>query len=350
MTAAFAATDRPYQLLPPLDADQRKLLRDSIAASGVLEPVVFDENGEILDGHHRVEIAEELGIEYPRRVVDDLDEDGKQAYALTTNLARRQLTSATRSAHVMRLRQLGMSIRKIAEATGLPKSTVADSLAQVSEPGHLPETITGADNKTYAASRPAPKPANTPEPAEPPSTAPAGSAPAESAAPTAELRDAILALLAGADLGLTVSEIWARASVQAHSSVVRAAVLELAHDDEICVLSGEAARQRWALNQVKPVDDPKPDPAPDPVAAVAAALDEHVPDTDAAKRAWGRDLYARIKPVHDFLLWLKPEDLAAFADEQDLKTLAGLATSFADAHRRAVEAFGSNVTPLRRVK
>ena len=153
MTAPqVSATDRPYQLLPRLDDDQLRLLRDSIAKNGVLEPVVFDEDGEILDGHHRVEIAEDLGVEYPRRVIEGLSDEDKQKYALTTNLARRQLTAANRSAHVMRLRQLGMSIRSIAKETGIPRETVRRDVS--GDPDGSPDEITGADNKTYAA-RPA---------------------------------------------------------------------------------------------------------------------------------------------------------------------------------------------------
>ena len=154
MTAPLVATsDRPYQLLPPLSVEQRDLLRQSIKENGVLEPVVFDEDGEILDGHHRVEIAEELGIEYPRRVIEDLDRPGKHLYALTVNVARRQLDHAARSALVAQMRIRGLSIREIAKATGLPKTTVARDLAQVSHVGHLPEAVKGADGKTYAATR-----------------------------------------------------------------------------------------------------------------------------------------------------------------------------------------------------
>jgi transposase-like protein len=168
---------RPYQLLPPLDEEQRHLLRQSIQKSGVLEPVVFDEDGEILDGHHRVEIAEELDIDYPRRVVADLDEEGKRRYAITTNVARRQLSPTVRSSLVAQLRMQGLSVRKIAEETGLPKSTVSDDIRQLSDAGQLdqPERITGADGRE----RPSTRPTQSPGPADP-TTSPAdpGAAPA----------------------------------------------------------------------------------------------------------------------------------------------------------------------------
>jgi hypothetical protein len=69
-----------------------------------------------------------------------------------------------------------MSIRQIAAATGLPKSTVSDTVRQLSNSGQLeqPERITGADGKSYAATRPAPAPAQAPGARSwPPSTAPA---------------------------------------------------------------------------------------------------------------------------------------------------------------------------------
>jgi hypothetical protein len=289
MTATPVATDRPYQLLPPLDADQRELLRQSIEQNGVLEPVVFDEAGEILDGHHRVEIAEELGIEYPRRVLDHLDEVGKQQYALTVNLARRQLTSATRSAHIMRLRQLGMSIRQIASATGISRGTVANDLAQVSNSGHLPETITGADGKSYASSRPAPKPE--------PATDPEPQTPEPAAAPTAP-----------AGSGSTSPEPEPKEPVAV------------------------------------------PTQTADPASAVAAALNQHVPDPGASARAWRKDLHERMKPIDKLTLWLDVDAAAKFADDSDVETLRLLAVSFAEKHRRIVAARTAPVTQLRRVK
>lgn len=157
-----------YQFLPPLDADQLHALRESIEANGVLQPVEIDERGEILDGHHRADIAEELGIKFPIRVVEGLDEEAKRRYAVTVNVARRQLNPTMRGAMVAQLRADGMSIRAIAAVTGLTKSTVANDVAQLSRVGQLnqPERINSRDGRRRPATQPprTQTPAPMPEP------------------------------------------------------------------------------------------------------------------------------------------------------------------------------------------
>ncbi len=249
-------SDRPYQLLPPLDEQQRFILRQSIEKNGVLEPVVFDEEGEILDGHHRVEIAEELEIDYPRRVVADLDEAGKRQYAITTNVARRHLSQTVRGSLVAQLRSQGMSIRRIAETTGLPKTTVARDLDQVSQVGHLTETVTGADGKKYAAARPTPTPgpvdaADTPL-ADPGATpAPAAEppvSPQESDPPEDGLAAEVFSILAdfAPSVGMTVAEIWSRLP-SAHSVKVQGAVLELSNAGRVLMVSTGSYGARWVV-------------------------------------------------------------------------------------------------------
>lgn len=145
-----------YQLLPALADDQRDALRQSIEENGILQPIEVDEDGRILDGHHRAAIAADLGIACPSRTINNLDEPGKRRYALTVNLMRRQLDRAARGALVAKLRAEGMTVRTIAEEIGLPKSTVSDDLRQLSDAGQLiqPERIVGRDGKERPAARP----------------------------------------------------------------------------------------------------------------------------------------------------------------------------------------------------
>lgn len=86
-----------YQLLPPLSAEEYERLKADIALRGVMVPVEIDENGNILDGHNRAQIAGELGIDYPTVVRRGLPEHEKRLHAVTLNLARRHLTDGQKT-------------------------------------------------------------------------------------------------------------------------------------------------------------------------------------------------------------------------------------------------------------
>ena len=76
-------------VLPPLKQSEQEALAADIKANGVLHPVVIDEYGNILDGHHRYAIDHTA----PTRVVSGLSPDEKVAYTIRANLARRNLSS-----------------------------------------------------------------------------------------------------------------------------------------------------------------------------------------------------------------------------------------------------------------
>ena len=79
----------PYaNLLPPLKTSEREALAADIKANGVLHPVVIDEDGNILDGHHRYAICKTA----PTVEVSGLSDEEKQAYTIRANLARRNLS------------------------------------------------------------------------------------------------------------------------------------------------------------------------------------------------------------------------------------------------------------------
>lgn len=72
------------QVMPDLDTETRAALRDSISMLGVLYPIIVDQNGEIIDGHNRWAIADELNIDCPkiiRHVTDEsvMDASGYEA-------------------------------------------------------------------------------------------------------------------------------------------------------------------------------------------------------------------------------------------------------------------------------
>lgn len=90
-TATVPETADIYQVMPPLSAEEYAALKADIAEHGILVSVVRDQHGHLLDGHHRVQIAEELGIDCPSEVRHVADHDQARDIALTLNLARRHL-------------------------------------------------------------------------------------------------------------------------------------------------------------------------------------------------------------------------------------------------------------------
>jgi ParB-like chromosome segregation protein Spo0J len=144
-----------YQVMPPLTPEEIQALYADIEANGVRVPVDVDEDGNILDGHHRVEIATSIGIGYPVRVLDGLTEAQKVAHAYAVNLNRRSLNREQKRALVAAslIREPELSDRQHAERTGVSHPTVAAVRDELVEEGQLEDlsSRTGADGKTRPA-------------------------------------------------------------------------------------------------------------------------------------------------------------------------------------------------------
>ena len=114
-----------FQLFDALPRHVEDALRASIERFGVLVPITVDQHGEVLDGHHRKRIAEELKAPYDRLVrVCETDEE-RLEIARTLNADRRQLTEEQRRAVAVDLRRDGHSERAIAGALGVSQPTRA---------------------------------------------------------------------------------------------------------------------------------------------------------------------------------------------------------------------------------
>ncbi|HZI39911.1 MAG TPA: ParB N-terminal domain-containing protein, partial [Acidimicrobiia bacterium] len=61
--------------LPPLTDQEYGDLRKSVERDGVRgNPVLLDRSGNVIDGHNRVKVAAELGIDWPTEILDVDDE------------------------------------------------------------------------------------------------------------------------------------------------------------------------------------------------------------------------------------------------------------------------------------
>lgn len=151
------------QLFDALPAHIEAALRASIERFGVLVPVVVDQDGRTLDGHHRRRIAAEVGAECPTRTVEVADDDEAREVARTLNADRRHLTEDQRRQVAADLRREGHSLRAIAGALGVSEPTVRRDIAKSGASCDAPEPepaarVIGMDGKSYPATRPAPEP------------------------------------------------------------------------------------------------------------------------------------------------------------------------------------------------
>lgn len=139
----------PYQLFKDLSPAVESALRASIDRFGVLVPVAKDQHGNVLDGHQRARIADEVGVKYPVNIIEVADEAEALEIARTLNEDRRAMPKAERLEVVKALREDEHSIRAIAGALGVSKSQVERDLAGV--PCGTPSTTRGLDGKSYPA-------------------------------------------------------------------------------------------------------------------------------------------------------------------------------------------------------
>ena len=134
-------TRQPFQLLPPLTNVEFAALKASINDAGVLVPVEMDEEGNILDGHHRVRACQELGIDHwPMLVRSGMEKHEKRAHARKLNLSRRQLSfEEIREIIKDHLRDdPAKSSRQIADCLGVDHKTVLSVRVKMEDVGELP--------------------------------------------------------------------------------------------------------------------------------------------------------------------------------------------------------------------
>ena len=151
-TIAIPATTQPWaNLLPPLGEDAMFALRADIKARGVQVPVEIDEDGVILDGHHRVRAANDFGLDYPTIVRVGMTDEEKVEHVVKLNVARRHMTSVERRTVGLALRsKLQWSSRRIADELGVSDTTVRRDLLASGATNVAPGgRVTGMDGKSY---------------------------------------------------------------------------------------------------------------------------------------------------------------------------------------------------------
>lgn len=154
-------SDSKYQLMPDMTPAQYEELKEDIRRRGVLIPIEFDQDQNILDGHHRYRAFNELIDEgadlplYDKIVRRFATEEEKVAYVISLNVKRRHLNSVQRQELVARLRKdFGYTLSKIAQILGISIATASrdiDALPETEREELKSLIVQGADGRTYNA-------------------------------------------------------------------------------------------------------------------------------------------------------------------------------------------------------
>jgi ParB family transcriptional regulator, chromosome partitioning protein len=122
-----------YQPRRDFDPDSLRELADSIAAQGVIQPIVVRPAGdgryEIIAGERRWRAAQQAGLTEIPVVVREVDEQSAVAIGLIENIQRADLNPLEEAAALNRLlHEFGLTHQQVAAAVGKSRTTVTNLL------------------------------------------------------------------------------------------------------------------------------------------------------------------------------------------------------------------------------
>jgi ParB family chromosome partitioning protein len=129
-----------YQPRRAFDAEALKELKDSIAANGLIQPIVVrlavrGDGYELVAGERRWRSVKELGWKKVPAVIRDVDEQTMLTLALVENLQRASLSPIDEAEGYERLaRDFEMTQAQIAHVVGRERSTIANAIRLLSLP------------------------------------------------------------------------------------------------------------------------------------------------------------------------------------------------------------------------
>src|SRR5215472_1852678 len=149
-----------YQLLPAMTPAEFEALQADIAERGVVVPIDIDEDGEIIDGHHRYQawLALKKNEPPPAIVRAGLSDDEKRAFARKNNILRRHLTrEQVRAVVAAQLKDTPQwADNRIAKEIGVDGKTVESVRGDLLATSEIPklDRLIGADGKERPAKQP----------------------------------------------------------------------------------------------------------------------------------------------------------------------------------------------------
>ncbi len=128
------------------DAEALSQLADSIAANGILQPILVRETGEryeIIAGERRFRAARLAGLSEIPVLVLEADDEAAAKYALIENLQREDLNPYEEAAAIRKLMdEYGLSQEQVAGSIGRSRSAVANALRLLDLPEDAVKLVT----------------------------------------------------------------------------------------------------------------------------------------------------------------------------------------------------------------
>ncbi len=128
------------------DAEALSQLADSIAANGILQPILVRETGEryeIIAGERRFRAARLAGLSEIPALVLEADDEAAAKYALIENLQREDLNPYEEAAAIRKLMdEYGLSQEQVAGSIGRSRSAVANVLRLLDLPEDAVKLVT----------------------------------------------------------------------------------------------------------------------------------------------------------------------------------------------------------------
>jgi ParB family chromosome partitioning protein len=122
-----------YQPRREFDADSLRELADSIAAQGVIQPIVVrpveNERYELIAGERRWRAAQQAGLDEIPVVIKEVTEEAAMAMGLIENIQREDLNPLEEANALSRLLlEFGLTHQEVAKAVGKSRTTVTNLL------------------------------------------------------------------------------------------------------------------------------------------------------------------------------------------------------------------------------
>lgn len=131
-------------LFPMLADDELQELAEDIEQRGLLQPIVLDAEGRVLDGRNRLAACQLVGVE---PTFETYSGDDPEGYAFTVNVARRHLRAGARYLLTEKARRLvGSTKIGISDGHGMQNRLAEAGLVLDFAPDHVEKVMTGTES------------------------------------------------------------------------------------------------------------------------------------------------------------------------------------------------------------